>query len=388
MKKFSTVEDYIEVINGDRNPTTGRIYDLFSSTPPIISLARYDVQILDSMSQATQSGKALTDKQADLAIKLILKYRKQLEKLEIDVGPIEINPQFRLGIRQIDRRRLLFVENNTVVLKFPYDVKLIDDLRDLAKISQGRWRFDSNTRAWHLALTETNVVAANGFAENHQFEIDKKFKSYLQTVIDCEQITYEIKLVQVEDRLSITNAIDSLNEAINNWCGFHLSNCDKLVDNSSIYGYTVDEQILKNISTKYSSRICNLMIAQESKFKPDSDHSIYQDLVRYIDITKRYPIYVYEPDMSDRLYKNFVEKYFHPNDILRVQQLKTEVPTVDKKVIYFNKYTAQWNQPIPILISGQGMMHGGEKTLLLQRSEKIVYFATEVYNLKNIIKKN
>jgi hypothetical protein len=41
-----------------------------------------------------------------------------------------------------------------------------------------------------------------------------------------------------------------------------------------------------------------------------------------------------------------------------------------------------WDQPIPLLVSGQGMMHGGEKTLLLQRAEKVVYFATEVYNNK------
>jgi hypothetical protein len=94
MRKFSSVEDYIEVINGDRDATTGRLYGLFDSRPPIINLARYDVQILDSMSQATQSGRSLTDKQADLAVKIVLKYRKQLERQDIDVSPVE-TPNFR-----------------------------------------------------------------------------------------------------------------------------------------------------------------------------------------------------------------------------------------------------------------------------------------------------
>jgi hypothetical protein len=379
MKKFSYVEEYLEVVNGDRDPVTGKIYGLFDSTQPIVSLARYDVQVLASMSSATQSGRALTDRQAELAVKIILKYRKQLEKLDIDVSPIEA-PQYRLGIRTIDRRRLLYVEGDSIVLKFPYETKLIDNLRDLAKHSQGSWSFDSNNKAWRLAITETNVVAVAGFAENHQFEISDNFKPYIQAVIDCEQTPYEIKLVEADTGLRIQNAPNTLTEAIDNYCGFDRSNRDLLVDNSAIYGYTVDESILEHILTRYSRRICNLMLFQESKFRPDSDLTVYQDVVRYAEVTGRYPIYVYEPDMSNRLYKNFVEQYFHLDDVYCVQQLKPEDATVHKKIIYFNKYTARWDQPIPLLISGQGMMHGGEKSLLLQRAKKVVYFATEVYN--------
>ena len=198
MKRFSSVEDYIEVMNGDLDPDTGRIYNLFNSTPPIVSLARYDVQILSSMSQATQSGRALTDRQAELAVKLVLKYRKQLEKLDIDVAPVE-TPTYRLGIRQIDRRRMLLIDNDRIVLKFPYDTTVINDLRDLSKISQGRWRFDSAGRSWILALTETNVVAANGFAQNHQFEIAPEFKQFIESIEACEQQPYQIELVKQDE---------------------------------------------------------------------------------------------------------------------------------------------------------------------------------------------
>jgi hypothetical protein len=387
MKKFSYVEDYLEVINGDRDPNTGKIYGLFDSTAPIVSLARYDVQVLASMSTATQSGRSLTDRQAELAVKIILKYRKQLEKLDIDVAPIE-TPQYRLGIRTIDRRRLLYIDNDRIVVKFPYETKLIDDLRDLAKLSQGTWAFDSDNRAWRLAITETNVVAAHGFAENHQFEIADEFKSYLKAITDCEQIPYEIKLVVTGTGLTIENAPNSLIDAIHNYCGFDSSNQDLLVDNSAIYGYTVDNEIVEQIASTYSPRICNLMTAQESKFKPDSDHTVYEDVVRYAEITGRYPIYVYEPDMSDRLFKNFVGQYFHHDDIYQTRHLiPNKESTVHKKVIYFNKYTASWDQPVPLLISGQGMMHGGEKSLLLQRAEKVIYFATEVYNTKTMKRK-
>jgi len=379
MKRFSSVEDYIEVINGDRNPETGRIYDLFSSTPPIVSLARYDVQILSSMSQATQSGRPLTDRQAELAVKLVLKYRKQLEKLDIDVGPVE-SPTFRLGIRQIDRRRLLQIEDNSIVLKFPYDTTLINDLRDLSKISQGRWQFDAANRSWSLAITETNVVAANGFAQNHQFEIASDFKQYIDAVEACESQPYEIKLVKTVSGLTITNAARSLTEAVNNWCGFDNSNSDLLVDMAPVYGYTVDELFTLDLEVKYGPRVTNLMTAQETKFAPTSDETVFKDLIKYAELTGRFPIYVYEPDLSGRLLNNFVEQYFEPDDVYRATALKKEPITVGKKVIYFHKFHTSWTQPIPLLISGQGMMHGGEKSMLIQQAEKVVYFATEVYN--------
>jgi hypothetical protein len=177
-------------------------------------------------------------------------------------------------------------------------------------------------------------------------------------------------------------------EAINNYCGFDSSNLDTLVDNSAIYGFTVDENMVQAIASKYSPRVCNLMTAQESKFVPDSDETVYRDLIDYAEVTGRYPIYVYEPDLSGRLYKNFVERFFDNEEVHRAKQLKLEPVTVHKKVIYFHKYTADWNQSIPLLVSGQGMMHGGEKTLLLQRAEKIVYFATEVYNVRNMQSKS
>jgi hypothetical protein len=379
MKTFTYVEEYLEVINGDRDPNTGRLYGLFNTTPPIVSLARYDVNILASMSDATQNGRALTDKQADLAVKLILKYRKQLEKNLIDVSPVE-QPKFKLGIRLIDRRRILTIENNTIILKFPYETQLINDIRDLAKESQGKWIFNNENKTWNVAITELNVVAVHGFAKNNNFEVADEFQKYYQLVIDCETVPYEIKLTCNRDKLEITNAPKSLIDAIDNLGGFDFDNLDCLVDNSSLYAYEIDKEIEQLLCNKYSPRVFNLMQTKESKFSPNEDNEVYKDLVEYANITNRYPIYVYEPDLSGRLYKNFVLKFFSNEEIYISKNLNKEKADLDKKIVYFNKYSSTWDHPIPLLISGQGMMYGGEKSLLLQDAKKVVYFATEVYN--------
>lgn len=380
LKKFPYVEDYIEVINGDRNPATGKPHGLFHNTPPIISLARYDVQIVNSMSDATSNNRPLTDKQAALACKIVLKYRKQLANLGIDVSPIE-NPQYRMSIRVIDRVRRAYIDHDSIALKFPYEPTLIDSIRELAKISQGAWRFDSgDDKIWRLGITETNAVAAYGFAKNNNFEIDPKFEELVQLVNKCEEINYAIKLVNSPNGLTITNAANSLIDYINNWYGFDHSNIERLVDVAPLLGYTVDKEIEEQIVAKYSARVFNLMTAYESKFSPTVHDDVAKDIIDYANITNRYPIYVYEPNLSGHLLNGFVNSNFTSDEIYRATALKKEPITVGKKVIYFHKFHTSWTQPIPLLISGQGMMHGGEKSMLLQRAEKVVYFATEVYN--------
>jgi len=383
MKKFQYVEDYIEVINGDRDPVTGKLFGLFDTTPAIISLARYDVSIVDSMSQAVQSGKSLTDKQADLAVKIILKYRKQLTARNVDVSPVE-NPKFRLGIREIDRRRLAYVDGTDIVLQFPYDTKLIDSIREIGKLSQGRWGFDGNSKSWKLGITEMNVVAAHGFASNNQFEISTEFTQLLKLVEECEATKYSIELISTKTGYTITNAHPGLLEYINNNCGgFDKSNLVTLVDNSDILGYTVSREIVEQMTSTTSARVANLMTRQQSRFTANyTDETILTDIIEYVHATNRWPIYVYEPDLSDRLYDKFVARYFEQEEIHKIRDTKTQ-PRTDARVVFFHKYSPKWANRIPLLISSAGIMHGGDKTMLLQRAEKVVYFAAEVYNNNN-----
>ena len=375
MKKFSYVEEYIEIINGDRSPLTGKIYPLFDGTAPIVNLARYDVSIVDSMSQAVQVGKALTDRQAELAVKIILKYRKQLAARDIDVSPVE-NPKYRLPIRTIDRRRILSLDGDSIMLQFPFDNKLIDNNRELAKISQGSWKFDGDAKVWRLAITETNVVAVGGFARNNDFEIDPAFIKLEQLVLECETVSYSIELKSTDAGYTISNAPDSLLEYIKE--NIDINNVDQLVDHAGIFEYSVDPDIEDHVISKYSPRIYNLMVNKESRYVPPVDDHILEDIIDYAKITNRFPIYVYEPDLSDRLY-NKCMMYLNEDSIQKIQHGKT-APTADAQVICFHKYNPRWDNRIPLLLSSAGIMHGGEKTLLLQRAEKVVYFAADVYN--------
>lgn len=380
MKRFPYVEDYLEVINGDRDPVTGKLLGLFNTTPPIINLARYDVNIIDSMSQNTQSGHALTDRQAEIACKIILKYRKQLAAHSIDVAPID-SPVFRIPLRTIDRRKLMTMVNNEICLKFPFITELINQVREMAKDSQGHWRWVNASKEWRIGLSETNLIAALGLGRIHQFEIDPELVLLEQKVLELEAVPYEIKLVKHGDQVSITNMPASMGDYIeSNLGGLNTDNLVTLIDNSSILGYSVDRVLEYTVTKDHPARVFNLMLGKEHRFSPGADSGVLEDIIYYAEITNRWPIYVYEPDMSDRLYKAFVEKYFDPDQVYKSTNVKKQPEIEGKRVVFFNKFSAHWDLDIPLLISSAGMMHGGEKTMLLQRAKKVVYFAAEVYN--------
>ena len=149
MLTYPYVEDYLEYLGGYEVGITALI------TPHSvnrISLARYDIAIVNSMASTTVFGTALTDKQAELAVKLVLKYRRQFAKLGIDVSPAE-NPVFRLAPRKMDRTRAVWLDKDHILAKFPYDNDLIKELQNFREASQGKVWYDRDKKLWNLAIT-------------------------------------------------------------------------------------------------------------------------------------------------------------------------------------------------------------------------------------------
>ena len=160
-----------------------------------------------------------------------------------------------------------------------------------------------------------------------------------------------------------------------------VDNLIKVIDFAEVCHFTVSTVVEDLFIKEYkSTRLFNLLRSNYIKYNPDIEKEILDELFVYATVTDRLPIYVYEPDLSDQLKNKFVLGYFNEEDILFAPRNNEPIDITGKKVIYFTKYRSQWEQDIPLLITSAGMLHGAEKTLLLQRAEKVVFFATEVYN--------
>ena len=383
MQKFNSfpfVEDYIEIIAGVRD-ILGNSKALFDDTSSPLSLARYDVSMLDSLAQQTSSMHvAYTDKQADLAVSLVLKYERQLAKHHIKIDPIKDSPKFRSPIRFIDRTCRAWVDGDVIKLRFPYQVETVDFVKAQAKNSKGYFHFSKDQRVWIADLTEYNVNLVHAIATSQKFEIDRTLQEHMDKLVDFEKNTYKIELTATKEKLEITNATDSLAEYVNsNLGGFELDNILRLADNSSTLGYTVDGVVGEVITTAYGKRFWDLCTNRELRTEnsPSTNGDIVNDIIKYVGETDRFPIFVYGNHGVDNLFMQFIP-HFNKDEILNLDESAFD-PDKKYKLVYTTKIPKTNIGRIPFMVSGHGMIFGGDRQIWIQNAEKIVYFAKEVY---------
>ena len=361
---YPHIEDYLEYLGGYEVGLA--VWQPHSVNR--ISLARYDIAIVNSMASTTVFGTALTDKQAELAVKLILKYRRQFAKLGIDVSPAE-NPVFRMAPRKMDRTKRIWIDDGQILVKFPYDNILIKEIQNYREESQGRAHYDRDSKVWHLALTEYNANWVVSWGDRWDFEVDNGLREIFYQILECERQHYEIKLVQQADGYAITNASASLIEYINSHAGgFGSDNLVRLIDYAGLCGYTLDDAIpIPNLALRYIGG------KHAVHLEPSEDN--LNMIFDYAEATDRYPVCIYNPTLFDLDLSRFEEC-----DIVRFDRNgKTSTSEHDPygvKVVYAQKIPTTWDFPVPLMVTTFEMMFGGKRMSWTNRAEKIIYYST------------
>lgn len=345
---FSYVEDYIEFMGGYRD-AGGTLYGLFDQRQPPISLARYDVKLITSLaSQTSESCIGYTDRQAELARRLVSKYKKQLANLPTPIiaPTLEEHLGFRMSLRRIDRRRRVYVEQDKFILKFPFDSELINSLKKQLKEGQGSGHWDNQNKTWALGMTESTLNWIMAVKDHHNVEISDDVEKLAQAMLAREQSDYRIELVLDNDTLSITNAASSLLDYIEHKLGgLQLDNLVKLVDNSSVLGYTVSQEILSrlNINNKYH----NWLIKKQIKLDTNLEEAQTLDnVIEYARLTDRLPVYLYQG-------QNLAKK-----------------PSDNPDLVYLDRDSDPTIEP-RLLVTTTTFMIGHKRARWLQSAEKI-----------------
>lgn len=377
---YPHVEDYIEIISGYRTPDGKGINSIWGSPAPLLSLARYDVKILESFGEQSyvkQTG--YTDKQASLAHAIVVKYERQLAKHGVDISAIKETAAYRIPIRQIDRSTRAWIEDGFIKMRFPYNTSQIEQIRDEAKLSQGMIWFHRDEKVWRAELTEYNVSWCYSYARSLNFEIDPSLQSVMDQILSTEKGSYKIELTTDGSQLTIANAADSLVEHVEqNLGGLNTNNLLRVVDNAPILGYGVEDVISDVIIQAYGTRFWTLCANRELKVDIDgSPQDQIVELIRYAKETNRFPIFIYEPDLTDKL-GTAIAGYFDKDQVACLD--KREPITEHTRVVHTRKIPKISIDRIPLLVSSAGMMYGGDRQLWIQNAEKIVYFARDVYN--------
>lgn len=374
MKSFSTVEDYLEVLSGRKDPNgqSGSYLSYGFDFTPIISLARYDVAFLVNVTQHTMCGTPLTDRQAELAVKLILKYTRQLSAHGIDTSVVK-TPRYRHPLRTIDRSRRADYVDGDIHMRFPYDQKLITEIRDFVGECHGSVKFDRENKVWIVGLSEYNVNWCYSFAQKHDFEIDPKIKIFMDQILECEKTGYSICLVRDGLQFRIQNSSTSLQSYIQTRGGFGSDNLIALVDLAPVCAYEVPADIKQHMITQHTAEIAQLMFSREFDFMQNS--LAIEHTVRYARLTNRFPIVVYDPKMSDM--SNWTEHFPSKEIMILKNQRPAPEDMLDKKLIY-TSHALKQDMRLPLLVSYVGLMVGSSKQIMTDRAEKKFFISMKL----------
>lgn len=344
---FEYVEDYIEFIAGYKT-VSGKALGLFEQIPSPISLARYDVNIVASLSDQTQQAKAYTDKQAELAVKIVEKYKKQLLQLPVPVVLPEKLEKFKLGIRSIDRSRRAIVCNDKIHLQFPFNTAMIDAVKAFARESQGRVEWNHDHKVWSIAVTEYNVNWVCAFAAANQFEIDEQLKLWLDLILQSENTDFKIELIKTHSGYTITNAPDSVTQYITERFGETVwTDVYKLADLSTVLGFSVSEDVAKALTASDIER--ELLLSKNIKWKTSEfEYLLETSILPYARQVNRLPVRIYSPGVP----KKSTDEIEYLNGSSKIDH----------------------NQTIPLLISTNGIMIGSKRSAWLQNAEKTIIF--------------
>jgi hypothetical protein len=320
------------------------------------------------MATSVSVSQSLTERQAELLVKIVLKYERQLQSQGVDVDPVR-QPQWRLPLRRMDYTCSLTRDGDRLLIRFPFNNDYIGNIRDFAKHSQGAVRWDRDSRVWTAAITEYNVSWLTTWANQHRFEIDSSVYALMTQIHQVESQPYAIELYIRGDQFDIRNSPDSLSEYIQHHGGFGLDRLLYLVDMSSVLGYTVEPAIAESIMATQGSAIYNLLMHRELRINPaaiDAKNNGFDAVLDYTEAVARQSVVVYEPEHANRLRTKLHNRF---GEHLPLDYCYSHRPVTDR--------------PIGLLITTSALFLGGAQQQMLQQAEKVVYVTQDAYNKKN-----
>jgi len=365
---YPNIEEYIEVISGYKDVMGKAINYFIAPQRTLIKMSDFDQKFAESIGDQLMRGIALTDRQAVTVDRLLSTYSSQLAAHSIGMPD---HKNYRDGLRVLNRHESLILANNKLYFRFRYDASMVETIKSFARTSQGHVSWDSDEKAWVFANTEYNLSWVVALAQAHNIEVTADCQTLFDQIVELEQIPYRIELVYQDNKLSITNAPDSMIEYIENSVGF--DDIYALVDMSGALGYTVSDEIREAMSSELGEPFVKLCSDRTIGMSNTADLG---EIVEWAIAVDRLPICIYSPNFTKpRL--GCLPTYFTEEEIMTVS-ISDPVPDPfvvpnGIKVIYTTKVIPTWASRLPLLISHVNLMHGTSKRTFTQVAEKIVY---------------
>ena len=250
----------------------GNIIDFpFYATPPV-KVANYDVKFIENTGYTLSQGIGFTNSQAQLAIRIVTKHRKQIKKqLNIDVGYLQINAEFKLPIRKVQNNfEIILGSDNHYLIRFPYQPQMVDRMHYLSAYSSGDFSWNNSERLWYVARTEKNLRLLYSFLDEfkrHPWKVDDRIQQDLDVAHQVLNNRHEYipNVDLVDGKYTVNNSNEYIDGALQDF------NFDQTAPNICLrlekYGLVPGKNLTNHIQDKYSSIANALLISQADVLK-------------------------------------------------------------------------------------------------------------------------
>lgn len=378
MKTFDYVEEYILAIAGVEDPVTFQLgsnnalyYSMFMT--PLINLARYDKNPIDNFTKQICANTGFTKKQADLALKIVIKYRRQLAKHDIDTSPMETlsNVKFKIPMRELDYTRSITydADANMVDVRFPYAEELIKEFRTWAREGTGRVEWNKGTRVWNVAPTSGNLYWLSKHAAKHNFEVDVATQTAFDVCNAAEPQTPTLRLNNGE--LEFENFAPSLTKFITERAN---NNILRAADYAPVCLFDLGLDVHDHIPYDYMDLITSRIVQYPDISEAHS--STVETLCNYIKETDRFPVVVYDAQgHAEHSLAWHIKSHFASDDIHDISG--KEGIDASKKIIIVNAMHKELEKlgTIKMFISSNNLtINAGRKSIITNAAEKFAFF--------------
>lgn len=210
-----------------------------------LRLNKYDQKFLSNLSILLSKNNYVTTNQNDLFNKLLLKYKRQLSKNNVDYKvATALNWNTKL-VESLDEytQAYLSITNNMYKLRIPFNKKCIEKLRDIDKHHNLIW--NSKDKCYYADIsTETLKIITTIVPQFYPLNLSAELKATLSALSVYNEIKiWNPTLVKIKDWYFIAASNESLDIAIKE---YELSNDPNLLFKLSRYGITIDKSVTLN----------------------------------------------------------------------------------------------------------------------------------------------
>ena len=149
-----------------------------------IRLSDFDQKIAHSLGEQCLLDKPFTAKQADIAIRLLRKYKSQYIALgHTSIIEILDNPIYKHPFRIVDTQRLVYVDHATkkFKLKFPFDQDLVTKIRGLnTRKGMFKSEWDADAKQWTMELNEESLKFIIDYLQDKNFDVTEEIQNFIE----------------------------------------------------------------------------------------------------------------------------------------------------------------------------------------------------------------